>query len=495
MSIFKACDVRGVVGTDWDAADALRIGRSLGDMLRRRGQVSVCVGGDCRRSTPALKQALTQGLAEAGVDVLDLGQLPTPLVYFVARQRSCANVVVVTASHNAGKYNGVKFLIAGQPAVPKLVEELKAGLGTDGERHVEAGQIPGALVSVDPKDSIAAYERWVIDATRTFVGTAARTVPRCHIGSTRNTTGAVQASWEQGPPTQTTRAAREPLRIVLDAMAGTFTSIAPRVLQAAGYAVTSVSTEIDPDFANRAPNPASDGNLQSVRDLARQVNADLGIALDGDGDRVILVDHASQIVRPEQLAAILIRHCFERPKIVYDLKCASLVPRETALANGTALMRPSGHGFIKATMIQEQAEMGVEVSGHHFFRELAGGDDGLFTALVILELIKTTGQRLADLVAPIGWPAITADLRLPFTGDTAQIIERIASGCQGAVTRLDGVRADYDGGWALARASITESAITFRFEGRDNEQREAIVKQFLSGVPDLYRQVMEMIDE
>ena len=157
-------------------------------------------------------------------------------------------------------------------------------------------------------------------------------------------------------------------------------------------------------------------------------------------------------------------------------------------------MQPSGHGFIKTTMIERQAELGVEVSGHHFFGVLGGGDDGLFTALVVLGLIETTGKSLADLIEPIGWPAITPDVRIPFTGDASAAVDRIAASCRGQVTRLDGVRAEYADGWALARASITEPAITFRFEARDREHLTRIASQFLAGVPELRREVMEMIE-
>jgi phosphomannomutase/phosphoglucomutase len=180
---------------------------------------------------------------------------------------------------------------------------------------------------------------------------------------------------------------------------------------------------------------------------------------------------------------------------VYDLKCASVLRRAVASNGGTAVMRPSGYGFIKTTMIERQADLGVEVSGHHFFRALAGGDDGLFTALVVLNLVRRLRSRLADLVRPFGWPAITPDLRIPFTGDATSAVERILESCGGRVTRLDGVRAEYEDGWALARASITEPAITFRFEGRDRSQLAEIAARFLAGVPELRTQVLEKIIE
>jgi len=285
------------------------------------------------------------------------------------------------------------------------------------------------------------------------------------------------------------------LVIVVDTMAGTLTEVTPRVLGQAGHHVTAMCREIDPDFSAGDPNPAVDANLQPLIARVRDERADAGIAFDGDGDRVIFVDHTGRIVRPEQLGAILAVLCFDRPTVVYDLKCASVLGRAVEKVGGTAVMRPSGYGFIKTTMIQRQADTGVEVSGHHFFRALGGGDDALFTALVTLNLMGHLQSTLADLVEPVGWPAITPDVRIPFTGDAAAAVERIAESCGGQVTRLDGVRSEYEDGWALARASITEPAITFRFEGQDRSRLTGIASRFLAGVPDLQTQVLEKIIE
>jgi phosphomannomutase/phosphoglucomutase len=323
--------------------------------------------------------------------------------------------------------------------------------------------------TLDTRDVLPAYERWV-----------------------------VQQAHELADAWKLRSAADSPnvsLRIVVDTMAGAFTHVAPRVLASAGHLVTPLGGEIDPDFAARTPNPSEDANLEPLIEAVMRERADLGVAFDGDGDRVIFVDAHGQIVRPEQIAVLLVQHCFERPTVVYDLKCASILSRAVEAVGGRAIMQPSGHGFIKATMIEERAELGVEVSGHHFFGVLDGGDDGLFTALLVAEIVTQTNRSLAELIAPIGWPAITPDLRVPFSGDATEAIEAIGRTCGGHVTRLDGVRAAYDHGWALARASITEPAITFRFEGRDQADLRRVVAQFLAAVPALCRQVMEMIDE
>jgi phosphomannomutase/phosphoglucomutase len=453
VSIFKACDIRGVVGEEWGQDEARRIGHALGRLIRTRGDESICVGGDFRRSTPLLKQALTDGLLDAGLAVHDVGQQPTPVVYFAARHLGCRSVAVVTASHNPARYNGIKFFVAGQPPGPSLIQDLQAGL-----------DIPpsGPRGTRDDREVTAEYESWVVRQSRDLVAAAP------HASG---------------------------LSVVLDAMAGAYTHIAPRVLKSAGYAVHALTPDIDPDYAARNPDPSHDANLKPLIEAVLARQADLGIALDGDGDRVIFVDHAGRIARPEEIAAILIRQCFHRPTVVYDLKCASIVPRVAAEAGGTAIMQPSGHGYIKAAMLAARAELGVEVSGHHFFGILDGGDDGLFTALVVLGLLSQLRVRLADLIQPAEWPAITPDMRIPFAGGALAALEAIASHCGGVVTRLDGVRASYDGGWALARASITEPAITFRFEGRDPDHLRRIADQFLAGAGPLRNQVLERIHE
>jgi phosphomannomutase/phosphoglucomutase len=229
--------------------------------------------------------------------------------------------------------------------------------------------------------------------------------------------------------------------------------------------------------------------------VTRDPQADVGIAFDGDGDRVVFVDHTGRIVPAEQVAALLVRTCYQRPTVVYDLKCASVLSRAVEAAGGVAVRRPSGYGYIKTTMIERQADLGVEVSGHHFAKVLGGGDDGLFTALTILNVLSRTGASLADLVAPIGWPAITPELRIPMEGDATAAMETVAEGCGGQVSRLDGVRADYDDGWALVRASITEPVITLRFEGRDRQHLTEIASRFLAPLPELRDRVLEKIDE
>lgn len=454
MSIFKACDIRGVAGTEVNESIARPIGRSLGAMIRRRSAEPVCVGGDFRRTTPAIKQALLEGLLEAGVSAADVGQVPTPVVYFAAKHLDCRSVAIVTASHNPGKYNGIKFMIGDEPAVPDLMRELEAGINSPASSAGNAAR--GSVRSVDV---IPAYESWVRTQAETIGG-----------------------------------ASIDGMKIVIDAMEGAFTNIAARVFEAEGCRVITIGGPIDPDFARRTPNPAIDENLSALAKRVVAEGADLGIALDGDGDRAAFVDHTGRVARAEQIGALLASQYFVHPTVVYDQKCASVLTDAVRSAEGKSIMQPSGYGFIKSAMIRNQADLGVEVSGHYFFKAHGGGDDGLFAALVVARLLAKSKKPLADWIEAMGWPTITPDLRIPFQGDAASIVERIAAHCGGRIARMDGVRAEYDDGWALARASITEPLMTFRFEGKDASSLRRIVERFLAAVPDVRSKVMEKID-
>ena len=455
MSIFKACDIRGLAGKELDEALARRLGLALGGLVRERSGQPVCLGGDFRRSTPALKLAVCEGLIEAGATVFDIGQNPTPLAYFAAARLKCPNIGIVTASHNPGRYNGLKFMVAGRPATPELVEQLRARLGLAVPRVR-----PGHTQAMDMR---AAYEAHV----REQAAATARSGEAC--------------------------LSRRRLKIVVDPMGGAFAGIAPRIMAEAGCEVVAVSDELDPDFARRDPNPSVDENLKLLSERVVSERADLGLALDGDGDRAAVVDHTGRVIRPEQMGALFLRHCFPKPTVVYDLKCASVLVAEATAAGGVCVMQPSGHGFIKTAMLERQADLGVEVSGHFFFKALGGGDDGLFAGLLTAHIVAASGVSLAGLIQPIGWPAITPDLRVPFTGNGREVLERIEASCGGTVTRLDGVRAQYATGWALARMSITEPLITLRFEGCDPASLREIANRFLAGVPELSSIVSQKI--
>jgi phosphomannomutase / phosphoglucomutase len=451
VSLFKACDLRGVVGTELNVEVAYQVGLSLGNMVQAHGGGPVCLGGDFRRTTLALKAAVLTGLLETGAVVFEVGQNPTPVIYFAAAHLGCPNVAIVTASHNPTRYNGLKFMVAGRPAIPSLVKELESGMKKS-RRAAPSGRVRRADVLPEYKQHVLAKAAEV-----------ARSTPL--------------------------RLKNRRLKIVVDAMNGAFSHLAPLVLTEAGCEVIKVACTPDPDFSERDPNPANDQNLGPLAQAVAQTGADFGVALDGDGDRVAFMDQTGKSIRPEQAGVLFARHCFQRPLLVYDLKCASILASAVASTGGEAIMQPSGHGFIKTMMIDREADLGVEVSGHFFFKALRGCDDGLFATLLMAHILASSGATMSELIRPIPWPLITPDLRIPLTPGAEPILERILAKCGGEVTRLDGVRAQYAEGWALARLSITEPVITLRFEGKDQAGLRRIAEQFLAGAPELLNSV------
>jgi phosphomannomutase / phosphoglucomutase len=456
LSIFKACDIRGIFEEEWSIDDARQIGLALASMIRDKEGSEICVGGDYRKSTPLIKEALIAGLTAGGIDVCDIGQCPTPMVYYASAKHQWPNAAIVTASHNPARYNGIKFMIAGNPSTPEDIEILRSRM----EGPVTVNR-KGKIRSFDVEEE---YLNSVLDLSlemlpgRKRVGNHIRRLP-----------------------------------VVLDTMCGAFTFIAPEALIRKGYQVITLNPEIDPEYRNGSPNPAKDENLEALEQRVAETGSCLGIAIDGDGDRVVFVDENGAIVRPEQLGVLLMQHCIPHPRLVYDLKCASILPQAAKRLGGESIMQPSGHGFIKKKMIESSADIGVEVSGHHFFKILGGGDDALFTSLVILELLGASGKSMSQLIEPIGWPVITPDLRIPFSGDAGVVLDSIAANCGGVMCRIDGVRADYDEGWALARASITEPAITVRMEADNLNSLQTVADMFFHGAPELGVKIKEML--
>ncbi len=442
MGIFKACDVRGVYPDELDETAAEQIGRAIGAQVREHaGGAAECVlAGDVRESTPALKSALCRGLVEAGVRVCDVGIVPTPVAYWARRHRGADAVAIVTASHNPPRYNGVKFMIGELPVTETDVERLR--------RQVAEGAAPaapgGGLAQWDPR---APYVEWL---GRRFAGT----------GADR--------------------------KVVVDAGNGAWWRLAPEAMRAAGYEVAELFCTPDGQFPNRSPDPSAPGALEKAAALVRSTDAELAACFDGDGDRVAFLDERGDIVPAEEALILLARDALaEAPgeAVVYDRKCTRMVPREVERAGGRPVTERSGHTFVKRRLIEEDALLGGEASGHFFFGELAG-DDGLYAALRLGEALHVAGRSLAELRGTIPPYFISEDIRIARpAGDAAQVVEALRRQfADRPQDRTDGVLVEFDGGWALCRASVTEPAVTVRVEGETPERMEQIRAQVLAAI-------------
>jgi phosphomannomutase / phosphoglucomutase len=438
VSIFKDCDIRGVYGPELNADTAYRLGRATG--MRLRGRETV-VGGDLRVSTPILKAALLEGLIRSGAHVIDLGILPTPTLYFAKRRLGAYGGIMVTASHNAAQYNGFKLMFGDLPITPEELQEIAQQM--QGGDFVEA---PGACRS---QEMLTDYQTFLRQA---FPGLKHHD-------------------------------------LVVDAGNGSLSEVAPAVLRQLGQHVDALYCVPDGTFPHRDPNPAVPSHLKDLCQRVRATGAELGVAYDGDGDRVIFVDGRGQVLPADRTLVLLLRYLLQRQPgagIVYDLKSSSVVANETLAAGGRPLMERSGHAFIKRRMLAEQAILAGEISGHYFFAEL-GGDDALYATLLLLRVLDDLGQTLTTAMDSVPAYPITPDLRLPCSADRAR---RILDEFQAAfrdlpIDTLDGVRVRFPHGWALARISVTEPLLTLRFEAHTQEDLAAIQVEVRRRAPQL----------
>ncbi len=437
MSIFHACDIRGVAGKDLTDEIAHKIAGAVG--IKLAGQ-KVVVGGDVRLSTPGLQQIMLQGLAASGCQVIDIGTVATPVFYYAMRITGATGGVMITASHNPAKYNGFKLVFGPRPVTEDDIAEI-ARLVENEARVTGAGSIT-ALPIID--------------------------------GYIADTAG---------------KARRGSLRVVIDAGNGATVAIAPRLFREAGYEVSELYCEPDGTFPNRPPNPALAENLVALGEKVRESGAAIGVAFDGDGDRVGFVDENGRPVDNDDVIVLLARYYLEKEKgaIVYDAKCSMVVPEEINKAGGRPVMARAGHTFSKAAFLRESALFAGEISGHFFFSEL-GYDDGMFAGLKVCEFVAGHGS-LAAMVATIPNYMLTPDIRVPYAGgDKAAILEQVAQALKKYQPNLiDGVRIEFTDGWGMIRASVTEPLFTLRFEAKTRERLQEIVDIMLAALPESVR--------
>ena len=464
MSVFKACDIRGIAGSEITRELFRKFGRGIG-MMMVEGK-TIVVGGDLRTSTGALKAELIRGLAEGGRVVTDLGAVPTPVVYFAKDKRSAHACAIVTASHNPPQYNGLKFMIGDLPVLPQDVERLRDIVTETANEPASSVPVADLVSRVDMRQD---YEDWISEGTDALLS-----------GSSSG--------------------GRE-LAVVIDAGNGTFSEIGPRVFdRTPGITAHGLFCEPDGTFPNRDPNCSVAKNLSRLSAHVREVNADLGIAFDGDGDRVAFADEHGEVIPADEMMMLLLRWLGDRmrgEKFVFDLKCSQVVIREGERVGMIPIMERSGHAFIKRRMITENAAFGGEVSGHYFYRELHGGDDGLFTALLVTRLVQQEDVPLSALRARLPQRFITDDVRLRCAPAEARAYLDRARDAFPAdrLNELDGVRISFPRGWALVRVSITEPKITLRFEGEDPASLRENIETFLQVLPELREEVSRHLAE
>jgi phosphomannomutase len=427
-SVFKAYDIRGVVGRTIDEAFAEHLGRAFGSEAIAAGERAVAVGRDGRLSGPGLAAALIRGLAATGLDVVDLGAVTTPMLYYVAATRGehgCSSGVQVTGSHNPKDYNGFKMVLAGRAIYGEDIQRLRRRME---DQNYATG--PGRIGSMD----IAAEYM-------------ARIAGDCRLA--------------------------RPMRVALDSGNGIGGASAPAVLRALGCTVHELYSEVDGNFPNHHPDPSKPENLAELIALVAASDAEIGLALDGDGDRLGVVTKDGAIVYPDRQLMLFARDVLSRhpgESILFDVKCSQHLAPLIRAAGGKPAMWKTGHSLVKAKMKELGAPLAGEMSGHIFFAERwYGFDDATYSAARLLEILSRSADPSAVLNAlPAGFS--TPELNVACAeGEPAEVVARLQAEAHFAGARemvtIDGVRVEYDDGFGLIRASNTTPVLVLRFEG------------------------------
>ena len=430
-AIFKAYDIRGIVPSTLNEEVALGLGRAFGTAARAEGQTTVAVGRDGRLSGPAISSALVQGLIEAGIEVIDVGLVTTPLLYFAA-STLCTSGIQVTGSHNPRDYNGFKMVLNGRAIYGDEIQALRHTMESETWQLLPGG-------SVRTVDVLPAYAQRI--------------------------TGDVKLA--------------RPMKIVVDCGNGIAGASAPAIFRALGCEVIELFSEVDGNFPNHHPDPSKPENLLDLIAALQASDAELGLAFDGDGDRLGIVTKDGTNIFPDRQMMLFAQDVLSRVPgghILFDVKCTQRLAPAIEAAGGKPLMYKTGHSLIKARMKELNSPLGGEMSGHIFFKERwFGFDDGTYAGCRLLEILSRSTDPSAVLNAlPTSFS--TPELNVACAeGEPHRLtteLQALAAGTFAApaqINTIDGLRVDWPDGFGLIRASNTTPVLVLRFEGHTPE--------------------------
>lgn len=437
-SIFRAYDIRGIVDTELTTEVVTQIAHAIGSEAREQGIERLLVAYDGRLSSPQLSRALIDGLLASGCDVVNLGLVPTPLLYFAAHTSDTDSGVMLTASHNPANYNGIKIVFRRNSLADNQIQEIhqrildkrfQQGQGREFERDVRA----------DYRQAIANN----INLER-------------------------------------------PLKVVVDCGNAVPGVVAPQLFRDLGCEVHPLYCEVDGHFPNHHPDPTIPGNLRLLADQVKNLQADVGVAFDGDGDRLGLVTEAGEFIAADRLLMLLAQDILPRypgAPVVFDVKCSRALVRVINELHGEPVMHRSGHSFMKQKMQETGAPLGGEFAAHVFLKDRwYGFDDGLYTAARLLEILSRRSASASEVFAALPGGISTGEIKLPMAEDKKFAfmarLEELAVFPDGHLITLDGIRVEFEHGWGLIRASNTSPALLMRFEADDNAALQDIQQRF-----------------
>ena len=439
-SIFKAYDIRGVVPATIDEAVAEALGRSFGTVALKAGERTVAVGRDGRLSGPGLSAALMRGLVAAGVEVIDIGMVTTPMLYFAANTL-CTSGIQVTGSHNPRDYNGFKMVMAGRAIYGEDIQTLQRMM----QEETWSLNSGGTLRQVDV---LAAYSARIV--------------------------GDIKLA--------------RPLKIVVDSGNGVAGASAPDILRAIGCEVTELFSEVDGNFPNHHPDPSKPENLRDLIAALKAGDADLGLAFDGDGDRLGIITREGNNIYPDRQMVLFAQDVLSRVPggtILFDVKCSQRLAPAIEAAGGVPLMFKTGHSLIKAKMKEVNSPLGGEMSGHIFFKERwFGFDDGTYAGCRLLEILSRSADASAVLNAlPTSFSTPELNVKCA-EGEPHALVDQLVASAHFAapaiVNTIDGLRVDWPDGFGLIRASNTTPVLVLRFEGHTPEALHRIEAEMLA---------------
>jgi phosphomannomutase len=444
-SSFKAYDIRGVVGRDIDEAFAEHLGRAFGSEAVKAGERAVAVGRDGRLSGPSLVKALIKGLASTGLDVVDLGAVTTPMLYYVAatrRKRGCRSGIMVTGSHNPKDYNGFKMVLAAKAIYGDEIQNLRHRIEAE---DYATGKGRAATMNIG-----AEY--------------LARIVTDCRLARA--------------------------MKIVVDSGNGIPGASAPGILRALGCEVIELYSEVDGDFPNHHPDPSKPENLADLIRTVKSSGAELGLAFDGDGDRLGVVTDDGQIIYPDRQLMLFATDILKRrpgATIIFDVKCTQRLAKVIRKAGGKPLMWKTGHSLVKAKLRETRAPLAGEMSGHIFFAERwYGFDDATYTAARLLEILSRS-KNPSKVLNALPTSFSTPELNVPCAeGEPKSVVQQLLATAEfpGAaqIITIDGLRVDYKDGFGLIRSSNTTPVLVMRFEGHTAAALHRIETDFMAAL-------------
>jgi len=445
--IFRAYDIRGIVGKTLTKEVVYDIGRALGTQAKELGCKTIVVGRDGRTSSPALAEALTKGIITTGLIVLDIGMIPTPVLYFVARHTEGRSGVMITGSHNPADYNGLKMVINGETLADERIQQLKTCIDNQAYTTGKAGSIE--------QNSQFSNE---------YIGIISEDI---HIA--------------------------RPMTVVLDCGNGVAGELGPILLKTLGCEVMELFCDIDGTFPNHHPDPSNPKNLSELIATVKHYKADIGIAFDGDGDRLGVVDSNGKIIWPDRQMMLFAKDVLAgKPgsEIIYDVKCSRHLADQIVKYGGKPTLWKTGHSLMKAKLKETGAKLAGEMSGHIFFNDRwFGFDDALYSAARLLEILsrdtRSSAEVFADFPDSINTPELNVELE---EGENFTFMDGLLAAAHfndGKITDIDGMRVDFPNGWGLVRASNTTPSLVIRFEA-DSEAA-------MNGIQEQFRQLMKKI--